>query len=292
MGSAPQVSGRWRPLPDSLDPDVAYLVGLLRELKDRSGLSLAALAVRTAYSKSSWERYLNGTALPPGHAVEALGRLAGEPADRLLALWERAEARWSGRAARARPAVHSPRPAAADRDREPDPPPPHGRPRALVALVALAVLVACGVVVGLVALAGPGGVPGTSAPTGPPSSAAPLPLTVGCDGVRCAGEDPRDTACAVDATSSAELRVGNADLELRTSDQCAAAWARVSHATAGTQVQVVDQDGRTETVTIAGTAAEGYVHTPMIPADRHVPMRACLKPFHGNLHCTPWRATA
>ncbi|NMH96487.1 helix-turn-helix domain-containing protein, partial [Pseudonocardia acidicola] len=102
------MTGRWRPLPAALDPDVAYLVGLLRELKDRSGLSLAALAAQTPYSKSSWERYLNGATLPPRHAVEALGRLAGEPADRLLALWEQAETRWSGRAATAQPSTVQP----------------------------------------------------------------------------------------------------------------------------------------------------------------------------------------
>ncbi|MER6311075.1 helix-turn-helix transcriptional regulator, partial [Streptomyces sp. NPDC001657] len=71
----------------------------MRELRGRTGLSLAALAARTPYSKSSWERYLNGKKLPPRDAVEALCRLAGEPAGRLLALWELADAAWSGRAA-------------------------------------------------------------------------------------------------------------------------------------------------------------------------------------------------
>ncbi|UNO40315.1 XRE family transcriptional regulator [Streptomyces sp. MST-110588] len=69
----------------------------LRELRERTGLSLAGLAGRTPYSKSSWERYLNGKKLPPRQAVEALCRLAGEPAGRLLALWELAEQAWSGR---------------------------------------------------------------------------------------------------------------------------------------------------------------------------------------------------
>ncbi|MFI0904111.1 helix-turn-helix domain-containing protein [Streptomyces sioyaensis] len=69
----------------------------LRELRGRTGLSLAGLAARTPYSKSSWERYLNGKKLPPRDAVEALCRLAEEPAGRLLALWELADADWSGR---------------------------------------------------------------------------------------------------------------------------------------------------------------------------------------------------
>src|SRR5262249_44702731 len=95
------MTSRWRPLPDTLPPDIAYLVGLLRELQDRSGLSLAALAAKTPYSKSSWDRYLNGITLPPRAAVQDLAQLSGEPTERLLALWERVETSWSGRAAAA-----------------------------------------------------------------------------------------------------------------------------------------------------------------------------------------------
>ncbi|MGI5339602.1 DUF2690 domain-containing protein [Streptomyces sp. CA-181903] len=70
-------------------------------MKERTGLSLAALGGRTAFSKSSWERYLNGKKLPPREAVEALCALADEPPGRPLALWELAEQRWTGRAASA-----------------------------------------------------------------------------------------------------------------------------------------------------------------------------------------------
>ncbi|WP_143663574.1 helix-turn-helix transcriptional regulator, partial [Streptomyces sp. NRRL B-24085] len=48
------------PLPDSLPREARHLVEQLRHLKDRTGLSLAELARRTAYSKSSWQRYLSG----------------------------------------------------------------------------------------------------------------------------------------------------------------------------------------------------------------------------------------
>ncbi|WJY40225.1 helix-turn-helix transcriptional regulator [Streptomyces sp. P9-2B-2] len=88
---------RWSGLPASLDQRMRQLVVQLRRLKDHTGLSLAALAARTPYSKSSWERYLNGKKLPPRDAVEALCRLAGEPVGRLVALWELADAAWSGR---------------------------------------------------------------------------------------------------------------------------------------------------------------------------------------------------
>ncbi|MER6689818.1 helix-turn-helix domain-containing protein, partial [Streptomyces minutiscleroticus] len=83
------------PLPS---PESARLVLLLRQLRERTGLSLAGLAEATTFSKSSWERYLNGRILPPRGAVKELCRLAGEPDGRCLALWEIARAEWGGRA--------------------------------------------------------------------------------------------------------------------------------------------------------------------------------------------------
>ncbi|MGW7688936.1 helix-turn-helix domain-containing protein [Streptomyces asiaticus] len=85
---------RWQELPDSLDQRVRQLVAQLRRLKDRSGLSLVSLASKTGYSRSSWERYLNGKALPPRHAVEELARVAGADPVRLLVLHEVAEEAW------------------------------------------------------------------------------------------------------------------------------------------------------------------------------------------------------
>lgn len=86
---------RWQSLSDALPGEVRHLVGQLRVLKDRTGLSLAELARRTAYSKSSWQRYLSGGKLPPWAAVQALCRLAGGDQARLLALWELADQAWT-----------------------------------------------------------------------------------------------------------------------------------------------------------------------------------------------------
>ncbi|MFJ4897809.1 helix-turn-helix domain-containing protein [Streptomyces sp. NPDC088727] len=85
---------RWKALPDSQDQRVRQLVVHLRRLKDRSGLSLVSLAARTGYSRSSWDRYLNGQALPPRRAVEELARAAGADPIRLLVLHEVAEGAW------------------------------------------------------------------------------------------------------------------------------------------------------------------------------------------------------
>ncbi|WP_212909011.1 peptidoglycan-binding protein [Streptomyces sp. TS71-3] len=89
---------RWKDLPDSLDESGVQLVVQLRRLKDRGGLSLSSLASKTGYSRSSWERYLNGKALPPRQAVEELARVGGTDPTRLLVLHEVAAEAWRGSA--------------------------------------------------------------------------------------------------------------------------------------------------------------------------------------------------
>ncbi|MFE3687062.1 helix-turn-helix domain-containing protein, partial [Streptomyces sp. NPDC059095] len=82
---------QWRPLPETTRPELRLLTEELRHLKQTSGLSLAGLAARTAYSKSAWHRYLNGDNVPPRDAVDAFGALGGaEHHARLLELWDRA----------------------------------------------------------------------------------------------------------------------------------------------------------------------------------------------------------
>ncbi|WP_050503028.1 helix-turn-helix domain-containing protein [Streptomyces monomycini] len=86
---------RWRALPEELDPQVKEFAGQLRGLVERSGLSVAAVADRTGYSKTSWERYLNGRLLPPQRAVIALAEATGTHTGHLTTLWELAERAWS-----------------------------------------------------------------------------------------------------------------------------------------------------------------------------------------------------
>lgn len=82
---------RWKELPNSLDPRVRQLVVQMRRLKDRSGLSLESLEMKTGISRSSWDRYLNGKNLAPRRAVEELARVSGADSVRLLVLHEIAE---------------------------------------------------------------------------------------------------------------------------------------------------------------------------------------------------------
>ena len=86
---------RWRALPDELDPQIAEFTGQLRRLIDRSGMSVATIADRTGYSKSSWERYLNGRLLPPRGATQALAEVTGTDVRHLGTMWELAERAWS-----------------------------------------------------------------------------------------------------------------------------------------------------------------------------------------------------
>lgn len=86
---------RWRALPDELDPQVREFASQLRRLVDRSGLSVAAVADRTGYSKTSWERYLNGRLLAPKGAIVALAEVTGTNPIHLTTMWELAERAWS-----------------------------------------------------------------------------------------------------------------------------------------------------------------------------------------------------
>ncbi|GGK67584.1 XRE family transcriptional regulator [Streptomyces flaveus] len=86
---------RWRALPDELDPQVREFASQLRRLVDRSGLSVAAVADRTGYSKTSWERYLNGRLLAPKGAIVALAEVTQTNPVHLTTMWELAERAWS-----------------------------------------------------------------------------------------------------------------------------------------------------------------------------------------------------
>ncbi|MGA5411480.1 XRE family transcriptional regulator [Streptomyces lavendulocolor] len=86
---------RWKALPEELDPQVKEFASQLRRLVDRSGLSIAAVSDRTGYSKTSWERYLNGRLLAPKGAIVALAEVTGTNPVHLTTMWELAERAWS-----------------------------------------------------------------------------------------------------------------------------------------------------------------------------------------------------
>ncbi|MFF9489923.1 MULTISPECIES: DUF2690 domain-containing protein [unclassified Streptomyces] len=253
------------------------LTAALRELRARTGLSLAALAERTVYSKSSWERYLNGKAMPPRQAIRELCRVAGEPDGRLLALWEIAESAWSGRAAVLAPDP-VPAPAPAGPRCGPGTEAGSGRSRGrwgrlLVVLVSVYAVIAGGVALGFLLL------PHRDPGPGEPLSSSSYVLAPRCHGDTCEGRDPMRMVCGVDPDSLATYRAPTgAHVELRYSEECGAIWARMWGARIGDRVDVT-VDGPPREVRAADRIdAETYVYTEMTAARPGSTVRACFRP--------------
>ncbi|MFE6335115.1 helix-turn-helix domain-containing protein [Streptomyces sp. NPDC057798] len=240
------------------------LAAELRELRSRTGLSLAALAGRTTYSKSSWERYLNGRTLPPRRAVQELCRIAQQPEGRYLALWEIAEAEWSGRA------------------KEPEPPvPARGRRRAPL-VAGCAVLLAAVVSATLVLLPGDGTEPSTApaTPTGPR-----------CRGAACEGQDPMHMGCGRGPATLTEHRTASgAWVAVRYNAACGASWGRMWSTRVGDRLEV-QAGGATRGRRIEdGIDADAYVYTPMTATAPGATVRACFWPADGRRECVDARA--
>ncbi|WP_221349464.1 helix-turn-helix domain-containing protein [Streptomyces beigongshangae] len=223
------------------------LARTLRELRSATGLSLAALAAKTPYSKSSWERYLNGKALPPRQAVEELCRLAGERQDRPLVLWELAEAVWSGRTGEGAGAASGG--AVRDPAAVPDVPPApgpldlpvrHHRPvrpvRHVTGVLAGCAAVAAGV---LVVTWGFSSGDSDAKGGGAPSRSA---LEASCFGDACTGRNPESTRCSnADHPPStlAERRFGGGTVvKVRHSARCGTVWARIDRGREGDRVEI------------------------------------------------------
>lgn len=273
----------------------------LRELRGRTGLSLAGLAARTPYSKSSWERYLNGKKLPPRDAVEALCRLAEEPAGRLLALWELADADWSGRGRsgtdRGRGAAEAPgrgpaggtasAPGAAviaeavPRAESGEPQVVPGRkrpPRRGVAALA-------GVCVGVVAVAMV--LAFREGERSPSEGAAPgASETTGCRGAACDGKDPESMYCDRPeqlVTPAERTAAGGEHLQIRYGTVCGAVWGRLRNGRVGDRIEVTAPGARPRSVRVRDRFdAEGYLVTPMAAAHRPDGTRLCLYPAGGG----------
>jgi hypothetical protein len=90
--ASPHGVGSSDPPSSAVLPEVQELIVELRRIKDRRGMTLEALARRTGYSRSSWNRALRGRgeAFPPREAVLRLGDRRVDT-DRLAALWDRAD---------------------------------------------------------------------------------------------------------------------------------------------------------------------------------------------------------
>ncbi|GAB2894851.1 hypothetical protein GCM10027074_73290 [Streptomyces deserti] len=273
-----------QPTPPTPSPGRARLAAALRELKGRTGLSMAGLAAKTTFSKSSWERYLNGKTLPPREAVQDLCRLAGEPEGRCLALWEIAESECSGRAAEATPAqprtdtrtqartgteTETGAPARTEAARG-----GHQGIAAVAVLASVSAVVAGSVAAALFLLPGQDGEPRTS-PT--PSATGPR-----CRGAACEGRSPMHMKCGVGPQTLATHRTATgAELQLRYSAACGSSWARMWQTRIGDRLEVTAR-GRGAGVHRAeiedAVDAESYIYTPMTATRPGTVVRACFQP--------------
>ncbi|WP_052397394.1 helix-turn-helix domain-containing protein [Streptomyces sp. NRRL F-5123] len=97
--------GQWEPLTDRAPVDMRRLATQLRRMKDRSGLTVPALAARTAESAEAWASYLAARRVPPLAAVEVLAQASGADYERAGALWRLADkaANGTGERGRGRP---------------------------------------------------------------------------------------------------------------------------------------------------------------------------------------------
>ncbi|MER7704760.1 DUF2690 domain-containing protein [Kitasatospora sp. NPDC097605] len=282
MGSA------WKQLPDDLSDPARRLTEELRAVKDATGLSLSELAVRTHYSRASWERWLNGKRVVTEQALDALIGAVECDGPALRALWDRT-------AAAAADADEGTAPEAAAPDAEPDAEPgaepdagpgaataaegaqdaepardaePAARParRRPVALVAAAVVAAL-----LLALAGvqvlspgdsgdgaaptaatvPASAPATQ-PASPPAAvpANPAPPVPACQALGCVHKDPKPTGCGGDARTLLTTNIGKVVVYLRYSQKCQAAWAGISEGQPGDQATITTSAGESETALI------------------------------------------
>jgi len=293
--------------PGPPSPPGARLAAVLRQLRQRTGLSLAQLANATTYSKSSWERYLNGKTLPPRSAVRELCRLADEPADHPLALLDiartdRAPDSADGETATAVVARARTLPlASGPGETVPGETVPSGigHPGTLTtghgrANIVAALLSACAVVLGALVLTH---LPSTHhEETAPPPTPSPVTGAL-CRHTACQDRDPISMRCGAEPLTLAEHETASgAWVQIRYSQECGASWARMWGAVVKDRVElrVGGRHGSRHSARVTTREeAETYVHTLMSVLGPGTPVQACFSPAAGGeKECFEARFTA
>ncbi|MEI7031238.1 helix-turn-helix domain-containing protein [Streptomyces pratensis] len=286
----------------------------LRRLRKLNGLTLAALAKRTNYSKSSWERYLNGKVIPPESAVLTFSRTVGVHPEALLVLRDAAERAERG-AQPAESAAPGPRADAAAGPRSDaaggggsaahEGESGQGTPADRVQEAA-AGTVTSGEAgdTGSAGARGAGGRPwrksllftavaGAGAALG---LALGIPLgqeraeeelsssaVSGCIGFECREKDPQRLNCHIGVWTAAAVQRGDTYLELRYSPGCRSAWARITEAGVGDVARVETEHGVMQERAIS---YDGDTYSPMVEAPYPAAVRACAELLEGREFCT------
>ncbi|MEU3431274.1 helix-turn-helix domain-containing protein [Streptomyces gardneri] len=176
----------------------------------------------------------------------------------------------------------------------PSPPPSPPRPRRTLLLYVTATLGALLVVTAALLLVDLGGTgdgtddraatpPSPTTPTAAPSTG--LPAGVKCAGPGCTGRDPEAMGCGGPlATTVARTHVGTALVEVRHSETCAAAWARITGAAPG-DIVTVKVAGATRRASVP-EGADTDAYTPMLAVTAGPDATACATLADGSETCT------
>ncbi|MFE6776072.1 DUF2690 domain-containing protein [Streptomyces sp. NPDC057702] len=116
-----------------------------------------------------------------------------------------------------------------------------------------------------------------------------LPEGVRCTGAACGGKDPEAMGCGGEhARTAADAVVGGVYVEVRYSEVCGAAWARIARAGVGDEVRVRGDakgaQGGQERDAKADAAGDGY--TAMVPVRSAAQATACVTRTTGEAGCT------
>lgn len=276
-------SGPYGRTPQARQLGGASLRGKVRRCTDRTcrctdrtsrraatrGLTLIELGARNNYSKSSWERWLNGRRLPSEEAVRRLLDVAGaEDHERVLRLLAEATA--------AEAAAGAPGPALAEVSAEDRVAPPVSSRRwpddraRWVVLAAGAVVLVLAVVVGIWYW------PSSASRSAPRAQTkvtgvAAQQTAPACRAAGCAARDPQAEGCGADARTIAMTAIAGAYIYIRYSPSCQAAWGRMTDAAAGDTIRIIDP-GHQEAYRIH-YGLDGY--SPMITISATDWVRAC-----------------
>ncbi|MFB8145074.1 helix-turn-helix domain-containing protein [Streptomyces parvus] len=288
-----------RPRAGVAPREADLLTEQLRLLRRRNGMTLATLANRTSYSKSSWGRYLSGKALPPRQAVREFAQAVSVKPDRLLLLLEiaeRGQSRPDGRAPEDA-AAEVPPTGAQDPDDDPDPDPgpepvpgaeaspapetgsPEARPPeqptpaptasprrtrrwGLIVGAATGVGMATGLLAGMLV----GAPESRGEPTSRGSSAK-------CTGFECRNKDAQGMECHLGVWTAAAEKVDGIHLELRYSPRCGAAWARITEGRVGDTARV---EGPHNHSAARAITYDRDTYSPMVEAPYPAAARACV----------------
>lgn len=126
-------------------------------------------------------------------------------------------------------------------------------------------------------------------PSAPPSTStgtnADLPAGVKCSGKDCDGKDPETMGCIGNLVRTTdEAVVGTTKVEVRYSKTCQAAWARITGAAQGDEVQVTV--GKAKQSAAIEAAGDNIAYTQMIVVKDAGEATACVTLASGQKGCT------